>query len=496
MFFEHFIAKRILKGSGTRVSRPIVFIATTAVAVGIALMIISIAVLKGFQTEIRNKVVGFGSHIQVIPVGDYQSKESKRMVYDPLLAAQLDSIPGVRHVQKFAVKPGILESAEGLQGVVIKGVSADHDWGFFVDKIVRGRPLKLEPGVLASEIIISEYQANRLQLDTGDRVTTYFVQNEDDIKPRPFKICGIYNTGLEDFDRSYVMTDLGHIQTIGSWGLEAQLRVKANDGGYSIEGLAFGGSRRFSYEWDEAELKGPGPHQVVPEAGSEIRLIVTDDQRTLGDTAWVSFFTGADGLDFSTRTSGGSYKAYVGGLEVLIDDYERLFDLDDEVYKAIPYDTQTMAITEQYPEIFNWLSMLDINVVIIIALMIFISIVNMTSALLIIILERTRMIGLLKAIGATDSSVLFIFLENSAFIVGIGVLLGNLLGLGLAWAQKSTGFIQLNATNYFVSEVPILFDVSSFVWVNVICVGLCVIFLIFPANYVTNITPIRALRFD
>lgn len=461
-----------------------------------ALMILSIAVLKGFQTEIRNKVVGFGSHIQVVSLHDQFSKESKKVLANQAFVAELAKTEGVAHIQNFALKPGIIETDEGLQGCIIKGIDEGYDWSFFEDKIVRGNSLKGQTGDLSKLILISSRQASRMQVDTGDRITAYFVQSEQDIKPRPFTIHGIYETGMEEFDKQYVFVDLTQVQKISGWGLEAQIRHEVTPEGVSFEGLGYGGDTRHVFDWGSTTIRGKGPHFITPARDTTLTLIVSNETMTLPDTAWLDVTKTAQGYEAVLSTAGGSWRNYVGGFEVLLDDYDDLFQADDILLDLIPHNMQTRVVTDQYPEIFNWLEMLDMNVIIIIALMIFISVINMTSALLIIILERTRMIGLLKALGAQNSSLVRIFLRNAGAVVGIGLLAGNVIGIGLAWIQKSQGIIKLDPVNYFVDTAPIELDFTTFILLDLLTLFICVLLLILPALYVGTISPVRAIRFD
>lgn len=461
-----------------------------------ALMILSIGVLKGFQTEIRNKVVGFGSHIQVISLHDQFSKESKKVIANQPFVKALEETDGVAHVQSFALKPGIIEADEGLQGCIIKGIDEGYDWSFFEDKIVRGNSLKGETGDLSRYILISARQAARMKVDTGDRITAYFVQSEQDIKPRTFTIHGVYETGLEEFDKQYVFVDLTQVQKVSGWGLEAQIKHSVTADGIEFEGLGFGGDTRHVFDWGSTVIKGKGPHKIRPARDTTLTLIVSNETMTLPDTAWLNVTHSVSGYEAALTTAGGSWRHYVGGFEVLLNDYDDLLVADDIVHDQLPHNMQTRVVTDQYPEIFNWLEMLDLNVIIIISLMIFISVINMTSAMLIIILERTRMIGLLKALGTQNSSLVRIFLRNAGAVIGIGLIAGNVLGIGLAWIQKSQGIIKLDPVNYFVDTAPIQLDFTSFILLDLLTLVICVLLLILPALYVGTISPVRAIRFD
>ncbi len=496
-----FIAKRLIGGKGSRLSRPIVTIAMIAIALGVALMIVALSVLRGFQEEIKQKLIGFGAHLQVVSSDDNYSKESVRMRHDFNLVQSLDSLSGVEHVQRFALMPGILES-ESIEGVVVKGVAEDFSWKFFSDKLVEGKLLNDSSLRSNQNIIISKTLASRLEVELNDKITLYLVRSEEDIKPQVFRIVGLFQSGLDEFDRKFVLTDIEYIQRTQGWGLEAQIRVDtACANGYSVEGLAFGGDGDFDYNWTDPNWFGPGPHAICPKDQEEIQLVINDQSETITDTAKVKFSIAfAEGccpqLNYELTTSGSSYKNYTGGYELFIDDFDKLEEMDEKVYQNIPFFTQTRNVKDLNPEIFNWLEMLDLNVYIIIGLMIFISVINMTSALLIIILERTQMIGLLKAMGASDGQILEIFLRNAGYIVGLGLILGNVLGIGVCVLQSTTGFISLDPTTYFVDQAPILIEPLYILLLDVFTLFVCLLFLILPGMYVSRISPIKAIRFD
>lgn len=494
----------MLRSPENKLSRPIVGIATGAIAVGVALIVVSVCVLKGFQREIREKVVGFGAHIQVVSATNERSNESDRVLVAQDFVQELRDDPTIGHVQQFALKPGIMETRENLQGVLIKGIAADFDSTYFASKLVAGKVLEVEGRVESNQVMISTWQAARMELAVGDRLRLYVVQRSKDIKPRSFEVCGIYQTGLEEFDRKYVFVDQIHIARVSGWGLEAQIGAEVDtvNGTLALQGFGFGGSGPRRMLWDVAESYGKTQLVVDPCVARTYRLVLQDQSETQPDTAWMAVTPGPDagccacGLTTDLKTSGGSYEAYTGGFEITIKDYDQLWNQDDEVFKRIPFYLQTRNVISQNAELFNWLSSLDINVIIIISLVVFISVINMTSAMLIIILEKTRMIGLLKALGINDKSVIQIFLRNAARIIGRGMLIGNFLGVGLCLAQLRFNFLRLNPKNYFVDRVPIDFDWTLLITLNVGTLLTCLLFLILPALYVTRISPVRALRWD
>ena len=502
-----YIATRLLKSDkGGRISKPIVRIATIGIVVGVALMLLSVAVVKGFQKEIRDKVVGFGSHFQVTSNDRNFSKDSQSIVFDQEIYDTLKSAKGVTHVQTFATKPGILETGEALQGVVIKGVGKEFDWKFLQKALVEGSILPSEKDTISYEIIISSYLAKRLKLALNEKVSLYLFNEYADPRQRNFTVTGIYNTGLEDFDQQFVFIDLRNVQRLAGWGLriEAQADSACLAGGIGMAAFVFGGSGEYAYKWSIDDWQGEGPHLLFTESDTTVMIVATDAVGTLPDTAWISVDFADDTSQevcrpFTTnvRTTGGSDSKYIGGYEVLIGDYDQLIAADDKIFGLLTTKfLQTQKITDRNPEIFSWLEMLDINVIIIMVLMIVISIVNMTSALLIIILERQNMIGTLKALGMKDNPVMQIFLRQAMAIIGKGIFWGNVVGIGIAYLQWQFALIPLDQENYYLDRVPIHFDIVTFLLLDAGVIIICALAMLLPALYVTRITPIKAIRFS
>ncbi|MFQ5334509.1 MAG: ABC transporter permease [Flavobacteriales bacterium] len=409
MSFERFIALRIIRskmdeGNGSS-TRPIIRIAVLAIALGVAVMIISMSIVTGFQNEIRNKVIGFGAHIQITAYSTDNALETNPVSRNQPFYPSLDTVKGVRHIQVYANKPGIIRTEEEIQGVVLKGVDRDFDWSFFRKNMKEGAPIHLPDSGKSDEIIISSYLAKKLRLHVDDKVVTYFIQQPP--RMRIFSICGIYKTGMEQFDRSCVLADIRHIQKLNAWG----------------------------------------PEQV-------------------------------------------------SGFEVLIDRWENLGQMDEFIYNYIGQDLNSTPITERYRDIFGWLELQDWNVVIIITLMVLVGGINMVSALLIIILERTSMIGLLKAMGAINWSIRKIFIYNAAYLIGVGILWGNFIGLSICVIQQQTGLITLPQESYYISTVPINIDVPYILLLNAGVLLACTAMLILPSWVITRISPVKAIRFN
>lgn len=407
MNYELFVARKIVSsGSGaTSVSKPIVRIAVGGVALGFAVMIVAIAIVTGFKKEIREKVIGFGSHIQVSNFDENNSYETKPVQKSDSFEDKIKSIAGVRHVQEFATKAGIIKTQTAIEGVVVKGVGKDCDWSYFSSRLINGRMITIADNGKSNDVMISRITATRLQLKTGDDLITYFIQQPP--RARRFRICGIYETGLEEFDSKYIFCDIAQIRQLNDWN-----------------------------------------------------------------------------------------KSQTGGYEIMVSDFNKLDQIGEEVYAAVPSELNSRTIKEIYPQIFDWLGLQDVNGLIIIVLMLIVSVMNMISALLIIILERVQMIGTLKSLGAYNFSVRKIFLYVSAFLIGRGLLWGNVIGIGLCLIQYFTHFVTLDQQSYYISYIPVNFSMENIFLLNAGTLCVCVVMMILPTIIITKITPLQALRFN
>ncbi len=498
----------MLKGSesGSKTfSRPIVSIAIAGIALGMAVMILSMAIVTGFKTEVRNKVTGFGAHIQITPLSMNNSYESERMQRQAHLTPEISALREVRHVQSYATKPGIVETETDIHGVIAKGIGTDFDWHFFRDKLVLGALPNISDTAITQEVLVSTHLANLLKLDTNQRITVYFANQAGSLSPRRFVISGMYETGLAEFDAQFLFMDIGHLQRINRWGLEAQLRVTGDCENQLliVEALAFGGDGEYRFNWGDAGMRGAGPHGICIDRDTTLKVVLTDRSLTLPDSAWMTVQYPEDhsGCICDTdlvqvQTGGGSNHHYVGGYEVVLHDFRHMHQANNAVYDILDYDLKTTLISERIPEIFNWLEMIDINPKIIITLMIIVAVINMSSALLILILERVNMIGILKALGATDWSVRKIFLYTAAYLIGYGLLIGNVVGIGLCLAQEYWELVSLDPASYYVSSVPILLKWEHVLMLNIGTLAICLLVLILPSYLVTRISPVRAIRFD
>lgn len=412
MNLELFIAKKIIGSNNAENpnssggTKPIIKIAVGGIAIGMIIMLISVFILTGFQREIRNKVIGFGSHIQVTSFHNQEGFETEPIQKRLPFYDEIKKLPQVKNVQVYATSGGMLKTDEDIMGVVLKGVDTDFDWEFFNQNIVEGSTFSINDSVRKDSILISQKIAKKMKLGLNDKVIVFFIVNNKP-RPRKFYVNGIYETGLEGFDDIILIGDIKHIQRLNKWE-----------------------------------------------------------------------------------------KDQVGGYEINLKSYDDLESMDELIYKEIPYEYKTTPITQKHAEIFGWLDLQDINVIIIIILMIAVSGINMTSALLILILERTNMIGMLKAMGAVNFSIRKIFLYNAAYLIAKGLFWGNLIGLGLAYLQKYTGIITLPQESYYISQVPINIDFLYVLILNLGTMGLCILMLIIPSYIVTKISPIKAIRFE
>ena len=414
MNLPYFIAQRLIKGrrEGTSFSRPINVIAIVGIAMGLAVMILAVAILTGFKQHIREKVVGFGSHIQIMNFDSNISFETTPISDTQKFIPKIKQIPGISHIQVFATKAGIIRTDEDIQGVVLKGIGSDFDWSYFKSNMVDGSVFTVNDTGRTDKVIISKKIADMLRLKTGDSFAMLFIQ--DPPRMRKFTISGIYETSLEEFDKMYVFCDIGHIKRLNNW---------------------------------------------------------LEDQ--------------------------------VSGFEVYINDFDKLDEMTSEVREAIGYkiteeDTKFKVtnIRIRYPQIFDWLNFQDINVIVIILLMLIVAGFNMISGLLILILEKTNMIGVLKSLGAEDVTIRRMFLYQAAYLIGKGLFWGNFIGIGLAYLQLKTGIIALDPSSYYIKTVPVNLNLIHILLLNAGTMASIIIMLLVPSQLISRITPVKAIKYD
>ena len=414
MNLELFIARKIhfSKQGERQATPPAIRIAMIGIALGLAVMILSVAIVIGFKKEVRNKVIGFGSHIQITNFDNNSSYQTKPIAVSDSFLVALKERSGIRHVETFATKPGILKTETDFQGIVLKGVDRQYDWSFFQKNLKEGEVFQLDSVKRSSDVIISRYLSDLVGLKVGDFFLTYFV--EEDVRARKFHITGIYETGFADYDKLFVIADIRQVKRLNGW---------------------------------------------------------SDDQ--------------------------------VSGVELLVDDYGQVDSLAENLYFEL-MDKQdregntyyVRSIKELNPMIFSWLEVLDINVVVILVLMLAVAGFTMISGLLIIILERTNMIGILKALGENNRSIRKIFLYVSFFLIGKGMLWGNVIGISLCLLQSYTHLIKLDSSIYYLDAVPVDLNVVSLALLNIGTLLVSMLMMLGPSYLITRISPAKSIRFE
>ena len=410
-----FIARRIYSDQGDRrkVSRPAIRIATIGVAIGLAVMIITVSVVLGFKHTIRDKAIGFASHIQVMSILSMNSVETYPICIDDSIIKVISGIEGIKHVQRYALTRGILKTDDDFLGVAFKGIGPEYDLDYLKENLVEGQIPVFSDTVGTNRLLLSRIMADKLKLKAGDRVFAYFIGDED-VRTRRFTVEGIYQTNMTRFDEAICYTDIYTANKLNGW----------------FEGQC---------------------------SGAE--LTVNDFDR-LDDT----------------------YLNIINKVNRTQDRYNSIFS--------------SQTVYEAYPQLFTWLELLDINVWIILGLMICLAGITMTSGLLIIILERTSMIGVLKAIGSRNRTIRHTFLWFSAFIISRGLLLGDILGIGLVLLQQYTGLVTLDPQTYYVSEAPVELDIPITILLNVATLIVSISVLIIPSFFISHIHPAKSMRYE
>ncbi len=435
MNLPFFIARRLAFSAGKNFSRVVIRIAIAAVALSVAVMIASTALISGFKSEISRKIFEFWGHIHISDVSFTLSFEPKPISQNQDFYPSLDTVRGlppveversfkfpgfrerswtemvaprggIRHIQVFAHKPGIIRTKTAMEGILLKGISTDFDWNNLKPYLLEGRPIVMTDSAASRDIIISRQTADRLQVGVGDKFIVHFVKGGEQLR-RLFQICGIYKTGLEEYDRKFALCDLRQVQ----------------------------------------ELLGWEPDQVA-------------------------------------------------GFEVWLDDIRDMDLYNEFIYnEVLPTELLSTGIRDKFPAIFEWLQLQDYNEIVILGLMLAVAIVNMITALLVLVLERSTMIGVLKALGESSGRVRQIFLYYAAVITATGMFLGNLIGLGFCFLQDKYHLIRLNEADYYLAYAPIKINWLAVLGINLGTLAVTLIFLILPSLVITKIEPVRAIRF-
>lgn len=401
-----FISSRIFSLSKENLSSTVMKIAMLSIALGIAIMLISISVVVGFKNQIKDKVIGFVSPIQIQVLNQNESMEETPFVYDSLVKSRLQ-LPFIKSIHQTANKAGIIKTDSEIQGVVLKGVDKDYNWDYISSNIVAGSLPEYNDAERSNDVIISKIISDKMHLGVGDDIRIWFVGEDMKARGRKFSVKGIYETGLVECDERFVYCDLNQIRRLNGW------------------------------ENDE-----------------------------------------------------------VGHLEIMLTEGVDIEEANNIIYYSIPTNLLSLTASDLYPQIFDWLELQDMNVVIIIALMLMVSGVTIISMLLIIVLERTSTIGVLKAMGADNTFVRKIFLQRSRKILLIGMLIGNAFGLGLCVIQKYTEFIKLSPESYYLSSVPIELNLWYILMLNVGTFMLWVLMMLIPTMVINNVKPSKSIRFE
>jgi lipoprotein-releasing system permease protein len=409
--YEYFIAKRIIgsKAYKSSISAPIIKIGIAAIAIGIVVMMVAIATGIGLQQKIREKVVAFNGHVTITKYDSNNSQESVTPITTKqYFYPEFKWVQGIKHIQAVATKFGVIRTETDFEGLVLKGVGGDYDWSYFEEFLVEGRVPDYTQK-RNEDVLMSEYIANRMGFKLGDTFQMFFKKDDSEKLPNiiTYTIVGIYNSGFQDFDATYVIGDIRHLQRINNWDADQ-----------------------------------------------------------------------------------------VGNFEVFIDNYKDLDKKGIEIFKAIPSILDARTISESYYSIFEWIKIFDKNIYGIIGIMILVAGINMITALLVLILERTQMIGILKALGSNNWSIRKLFLYNASYLIILGLFWGNLLGLGLLFAQKYFKLFPLDPSVYYVTEAPIYINFTYILGLNIGTLVLCLLMLLVPSYIITRISPVKAIRFE
>lgn len=414
MSFSRFIALRIYREQHPekQVSRPAVLIAMTGIAIGLAVMIITVSVIVGFKREVRDKIVGFGAHIQVGNLEAAGSYETRPVVAGDSVLAMLSAYPEVRHVQRYSTKPGMIKTSDAFQGMVLKGVGPEYDRSFFCRHLVEGEFPDFGDSLSSNKVLVSRSLADKLRLGVGDKIDTYYIQ--DDIRARRLQVAGIYQTNFSEYDNLFLLADLNLVNRLNRWE----------------------------------------PDQV---SGVELQLYEygTLEEATLRIAADMDGHADRNGEEYAVRN-----------------------------------------VEQLNPQIFAWLDILDVNIWVILILMTGVAGFTMVSGLLIIIIERTSMIGVLKSLGADNFTIRKVFLWFSVFLIGKGMLWGNVIGLAFYFVQHGIGVFKLAPETYYMDTVPVSFNLWLFLLLNVGTLLVSVVMLLAPSYLITRISPATSIRYE
>jgi len=408
MKFETYVASRFRKSYTYKntVSSPIIKISVFSIIIGIVMMIISVSSSVGLQKTIETKISSFFGHISISNFENNTSFSSISPISLSLDYKKLHNNSEIIHVQNVAYKSGLIVNKNSFEGVVFKGISSDFNWSSFSKYIRKGKIMTINETV-SNQVIISEYLSKKLSLDLNDKFkATFFKPNSSSIpNERIFEVSGIFSSGLIEFDETYFIGDIKHIQKMNKWN-----------------------SNQF------------------------------------------------------------------GNVEIFLKNYSQLENVSNQLYKKTSAEINVLSIVNRFPEIFNWMALFDINVLLIIIIMILVGGINMITALLVTVLEKTSIIGVLKTLGSSNKSMRTIFLINGAYLISLGLVIGNFIALGLIFIQNYTGFIKLDPDTYYVSELPFDFNLMTLLILNISVLLFCFTMLIIPSFIISKISPSESIK--
>jgi len=407
MSFEYFIANKIFstKKKNNSYTRPILLIAIFSIALSISIMLLSVMILNGFKIDITNKISGFSGHINITSFSDNNSFESEPIFVSDELYNSILKNKEVSQINVYANKSGLVKTNDEILGVIVKGVSSDFDWDFFQKHLLNGKVLSINDSIKNNSVLISHEISKKLQLNVGDKLIIYFIDKQ--VKVRKMTICGIYDTGLKDFDEMYIVADIKHIKSLNSW-----------------------------------------------------------------------------------------QSSHVGGLEISIDNFSKLDVIANKIYNQIDYNYNATSIKEKYPQLFDWLNLQDVNVKVILFIIFIVALINMITILLILVIDKTRLIGILKALGTQNFSIRKVFLYLTLNLILKGLLIGNLFVFLIAFLQKKYSIISLNPEIYYMSSVPIDFNFTHILLLNFLTFIISILVLYIPSFVITKINTIKAISFE
>lgn len=559
MSFEFFISKHVIKNKSQnkKISEPIVRVSVISIALAIVVNLITLSIVTGFQNEIREKITGFNAPLYISKTGSTSIYESDPIYKNSKIKDRITNLEGVAGINLVSFKPVLLQSSkfsdtlklisgkdsliqrQEISGLIMKGVDENYDWGFIKKQLKKGRLPKYNNSSVSNEILISEKICTNLNYKLADEIVCFYVKNQP--VSRRYKIVGIFNTGLEEYDKKILFCDLREVQRMNDYGISSSIEVDdtlQNSKALLLKAQINGSKTNLLFDWG----KGPDIYSGVyltDLRDTTIRLVVYElnyqnNKSVALDTSYLKITVDKPMLtkELNCQKTGflnkievsankfklegknnaviieslagnGDFKNYIAGYEIKLDKWENLKKVQESIKKNIEMRPdsrgqllQVSSILDNESELFAWLSFLDLNVIIIVILMLIIGVINVGSAMLVIIVVRTNLIGILKSMGAKNWSIRKIFLYQAGFLISKGLFYGNIIGLTLCWLQITFGIISLDPTIYYIDKVPIEITFFNWLLINLITFFVCIFSLIIPSYVVTRVSPSKAIRFN